>query len=1103
MLFSIQSAYAVKITWLTNSAINEDWSEPLNWDLGRIPISTDSVMTFYADHIALPNNYIAEINYMFLIGNLTIPANSELIFTDGQFDALGTLNNYGTIRVNNSPAEGIVCSTQAANQPFNNFGKIYIDSSASKGLVISSNQVITNAEGGLIEITNSGGTNLVLGFPFINGILINSGMLRMKDAGNGIGMQIDHDLSELNNLACGKVILFDQLTMSAGTFDNSGFFKQDFDGDNDMGVLAVTAVNNNGVLEDQYAAFQNADFDIQALWIKLYENKQFKTGEKVEIFTVGAPTGINTGDIFTDKLLTQNAGTYNLNTNIWIPNQTANGNTKFFIETSQQSNTCSDTVRFDLEFPILAVNYWIGGLGTWQTPTKWSLGTVPSANDIVAIYDAADHVTISNYTAEAKKIFLAGQITNKVTGILNVGGVAGEIGMEVDEGVIINNGEIYVYQSALGMDIDNGSLTNNNLIKCTNTFTCVEVASFSGGLASMTNTGTIENTSGKLIHSNETIVNNSGSLIGYNPLYESINSHEMHNSGMIVLEGIGMNTGFSGSINNMNSGVLTLKNLAIGGKLRGENEGVIFAELCDNGVQVDGTLTNKNGGQITAMNNATGLYIAEGLLTNNAGGTITLSNNTQYGLHIKSPAIFQSTDMVNEGLVSIQETTGVGIYNGSDIINQENGIIRVTESTSHGVHLFQTGAELENFDQGIIDIKNSDGHGIFNEGANIQNRDEAIIEIDSAGMSAIYFGAYFNGFGTLYGVMTNLAHFEIGPIVTESGIHLETGTSITNSECSGELISKSKIQLDGTLINYGIYRHLTSASSTIGTNLQNHGVVHDPLGILPMPNSWNQGFYLGQKPGTYDEGELINSIVLKDPAIVTGFEIGTAWYLNEQLDLPGGIYDPVQNSFTPYGLAIDSSTFYFKIYNTNCIPAGMGTFSLSLQNPVNKVCGKIIWVGGLGIFNNALNWDKYRLPGTCDSLMVEGLIDSVLINIASPIAVDHITNNGTIQLSPSSDLTIKDNSGNGLLNKGNIINKGSLTIQNIAMNGYIGTLSSLLKNEGNVLVKDISMQGLVLTNGTIHNKGGATFTIDNILLESIRLKTGALFQQEGILNLND
>jgi hypothetical protein len=381
MLMAISSLFATKITWLSNTAISTFWSEPLNWDLGRIPNATDSVMTFYSDVILYTFNYSSEIKYMRLLGTLTIPPGSELIFTNGQFEALGTLINRGTIRINNSPEEGLLCSTLAANRAFTNFGSIFINNSATKGLVIAKNQVITNAAGALIEITNSGAESMYLGFPSLNGTINNSGTLKIGVAGNGNGLKIDNSLSVFNNLACGKVILLDKLVMTAGRLDNSGFFKQNFNGDNDLGVLANTTLNNYGIVEDRYASFNFSDFDVQSIWVKLYKFTQFKTGERVAIFTLDSPTGTNMGNVFTDSLLTQNAGSYNLSTNIWIPNQNANGKTTFFIRASQQSNSCFDTVRFDLDLPILAVNYWLGGTGAWQTAAKWSSGTIPTAND--------------------------------------------------------------------------------------------------------------------------------------------------------------------------------------------------------------------------------------------------------------------------------------------------------------------------------------------------------------------------------------------------------------------------------------------------------------------------------------------------------------------------------------------------------------------------------------------------------------------------------------------------------------------------------------------------------------------------------------------------
>jgi hypothetical protein len=1098
-LFYTQELVAVKITWI-GVLPNVDWNSASNWDLARVPISTDSVYTFYSDHIDLPSNFTAEIKFMKLLGFLTIPANSELIFTNGRFDALGTLNNYGTITVNNSPGVGIMCSTQASNRPFNNFGEIYINNSVFQGLVIQNQQVITNEAGALIEIENSGLESLYFGKDSGSGFLNNEGIVRMQTSGNGVGIHIKGIDSEFNNLTCGKIVVFDKIIMQNGTFNNSGFLKQDYDGDNDFGDLAITTVNNSGVLEDIFGSFDFYDFDVQSLWIKKLQYSYIKTGEEVAIFVTDTPTGINTGDIYTDNMLTTNAGSYNLASNIWIPNANANGNTTFYIRTSQQSNNCFDTVRFELDNPVIAVNYWVGGTtGSWTNAAKWSTGTVPLASERAAIYNAVDHVGI-NTSVNVKELYLDGQLTITATGILNITGVGTNSRIYMEGGIITNNGVIQCNNGSYGLIIRNSTVTNNNLITCIGPSASIVISSFGGLTAALINNGTIESNTGKLIDGDESIIDNQGIINAYNPVTSAIDSDGLNNSGTIYVEGDGVNgTGLSGTIHNLPTGIITLIKLEYGATIAGDNQGIITSSLNSSGFKIDGGFTNMSGGQLTVQNCEKGLFVYRGYFTNSVGGILSIDSSSQYGIYFSIPSFFYSADLENSGLITVNNTSGSGIYLQGDITNKDNGILSIKKSTAHGIHIAYKYALLKNENQGLVDVKSSLGHGILSEGGYVDNKNDGLIDIDSAGIGGIYLGIFEDPFGSHFGTITNRAQLNISSNITQNGIQSELGTTITNYECQGEIVCNRKIVLNGLFNNYGIYNHLNTGTSTIGTNINNYGVVHDPFARLLLPNTWNQGYYLGKKPGTYYEGELITNIVLKDLAITTDYELDTIWYLDKNLTLVGGAYDPVQNEFIPNGQAVDSSSFFFKVISAYCIPDRLNTLSLTFQNPINKVCGKITWEGGSGLFTNLQKWDKNRLPGVCDSIIVAGILDSVFINTSNAIVIAHISNTGYFQLSSLADMTIENNSGNAISNEGEILNKGNLTIQNTSMNGYVGLANSKLTNEGDVLIKDITFRGLTLANGEVNNKLGANFTIQNTVLENIKLLTGGVFLQKGTL----
>lgn len=1096
IMLNWQSSYATKIKWIVG-APDENWDNPTNWDLGRIPIVSDSVYTGYGDHIELPSNYTAEIKYMSLLGTLTIPATSELIFTNGKFNALGTLDNYGTITINDSPAIALACSTQAANRPFHNYGVININNAGQQGLVILNEQVLTNEPGGLIHIQNSGLEGISLG-DFQFGILDNEGEILIENPVNDIAIKIVHPDAEYNNLECGKTNLYNKIQMVDGIFNNYGFLTQMYLGDNDFGDLALTELYNYAVIEDWHDSFNSSDFDFQALWVSYIPYALIKTGQPFTVFPVGTLGATNTGNsIFADELLTINAGAFDKTTNIWIPNAAANGNNVFYLKVALNSNSCLDTVRFEFQNPIIACNYWLGGMGSWHNAAKWSTGSVPNDTEIASIYYATDNVGIANNTADVKKIFLDGTLTLTNSGILNVGANATDIGIDGRNATIINNGVINLYDCYTGMKLNPGSVTNNNQINCILTDDGFNI----NGSSTFVNNSQIQCSGGNspISCGNSVYVDNYGSIVILNPLDEGIACSHLDNYGSILIDGNGIDgVGISGFVNNLATGTIVAKNLATGAEIGGSNLGVITTRFNEIGFESRGTFTNMAGGQIISSDNNIGASVPSGGIFNLDGGSILINNSGQYGLHVKVPVIFSSTDFENEGLVTIEETTGIGIYNENDIQNKGSGILTVKGSSSHGIHMSSASSYLTNRDQATLVIKDCGGHGLLMDGGILSSSSEHGIHIDSIANSAIYLGDFVTPFGPAYASATNSGLINIGKTAS-LGIDSETGTIITNAECVGEIRTGQKIRLNGAFNNFGLYRQLGSEVSLIGNNLQNHGLVNDPFASLPSPNMWNLGYYVGEKNGIYDEGQSISNIVRKNSTLTNGFELDTLWYLDKDLSLLGGKYDQSANSFVPNGQSVDSTDFYLQIVNTICNTMPVDTILMTMENPINRVCGKIIWEGGLGSFTQIEKWDKNRLPSACDSVMINGILDSMQLNIATPQSVAHLSNNGLVLISSLSDLTVQNDNGNGVMNAGTIINKGEFTIQNSPYNGYVASVNSQLINEGNIDITNMGQRGADLSYGSINNKSGATFTIDTTSLEGLRLGLSALFNQNGML----
>lgn len=1096
LLFLCFNVHATEITWTGNGATS-DWNDPLNWDLLRVPVAADSVFTFYGDNLSISSGYTARCMYFKLLGDLDITTGGKLTINNGRFDALGDVINDGTIRINDSSSEGMIFSSQAAPVTFENYGEIFIDNAQEQGLAIYNDQVFSNNGGGVIEITNSTLESLI-----INGELNNNAILKIGASNNEIAINMILSNSIINNQVCARIVALGQIVIPNGELNNYGFFKQNYDGDNDIQSINTT-INNHAIIEDIHASFVASDFDIQSIWLREIQDVEVNTGEPITPFVNELPPLTTFSDIYTDNLLTTHAGTYDVPGNIWTPNANANGLTKFYLEIGQSGGICKDTVRFDLLFPVLETVYWTGGSGNWQFGFNWSTGSVPSLTEEVAIYHSTDDVFIPlAYTANAKNIYLGGKLTLQFNSTLNVQGSGAYTGIEVDEGELINNGNLIVDGCTYGIDIDNGTLTNNQNINFTNNYTCIAIDQFSNKTAFLNNSGTIENDSGDLINGDDSEITNSGMMVGKAPNFRSIYSLNLINDGSIELLGNGMTgIGLEGIISNTNTGSIFAENFDIGLEIEGSNQGSLEAERCDTGIKINDDFDNHSSAEIIVSNSDIGLEAYGGNFNNLQGGSIVLKRNDQFGMYIPKPFVSASY-IYNNGQILIDTTQGIGLLCSNDIINQGIGKIEVRNSGLQGFHILTESAAVTNKDQGLIEVIKSDGHALMIEGGKLFNEGEAEVILDSTLMTGIHLDEYDAIFTIYYGVIENSATIEIGSTINSNGIFVESGSSLTNEECSGKIINNKNLTLNGTFINNGIYSHFTMLPSAISSPIENNGIIKDPQKILSPSNINNNGIYIGQKSGLYTEDDTINNILSTSPPIGSSFVIDNSWYLDKNLSTLGGQFQASQNSLLLNSVAVDSSTFYFRVYNASCTPNILDTVSLNMEIPIGKICKEIVWSGGKGFYSNSGNWIGNRLPSACDTLKIGGALDSVFINTTQAIEVGMLQNKGYLIISPISNLSIKDGAGNGIENEGAFYNRGILDIENINLNGYLGLPNAILINEGSISIRNTMENGMETQQSLVRNLQMGTMSIENALLEGLKLGMGSVFYQNGYMILN-
>lgn len=736
------------ITW-TGSGTNDHWANPNNWMPVRLPTANDSIYNNYTHVIKITNGVAAEGKYFNHIGELVIEVGGSL--TLEELNSKGDLTNKGTITVNNSPKYGIFHSSQTTqSELFINEGEIYIDNAAWAGLFIRFDQTFTNKPGGFIEITNSGQENLL-----VEGTLQNIGTIRMDGSLTGLGLKVDSenvaDPAFLSNDACAKIVVTDQIEIGEGSITNYGFFKQNYDGNNVMGVEQFI---NYGFLEDIQMSFSIGKINHIGIWLTKLEFVQPKAGDSIKIYDnyFNIPYTSNLSDVYNDRNLTSLAGTLDFATGMWFPNGSAAGDSTFYMEATTVSGSCIDTVRFDTDLKVLDVNYWKGGTGSWQLGINWSKTTVPVATDIVGIFDPDAVVTMPiSYTAVGQTLFLEGQLTVTAGSNLNIQGSGSETGIDINyQGKLINNGTVNLTNLFIGAYLNGGQFTNNQNIVCTGNDICFYLLQDQSTSGTLENHGSITSNKGNVVTGFRSRVFNYGDITAnIGSANYGINGDTLYNRGNIIIEGIGTATGrgINGVVFNDVDGSITTNQLYVGMDIEGVNGGDLTADNTDSGFINGNDFTNKSGGTITVSNATTGITAYGGILLNESGGTIS-STGCETGMYI-------IRDFENRGEVDILNCSQVGILAVHKIDNLGSGSINISHSGSHGITLLGQFTALVNSDQAMITISQAAGYGILVEGADLFNTGSAKIFIDPSGLDQLHLKPYTYFTTTYNAALTN------------------------------------------------------------------------------------------------------------------------------------------------------------------------------------------------------------------------------------------------------------------------------------------------------------------------------------------------------------
>lgn len=1060
ILFISNLCYGGVKTW-TDSTGNSLWSDANNWSPVGVPSLSDTVETSYFEPIIITGGITARCKRFRHLGNLTIITGSTLRVRDGIFFCAGNVTNYGTVSLEDSPAEAMYCHSQTGNYlTFHNYGTLNISNPVGEGIEFFVKHKMVNYSQGLISILGAGRAGI------LGGKVENYGRIQIENDPAFPALHLADTGDTLINNACSVIALRGFIDCS-GILENAGTLRLNNDVEHVVGVDIV----NTGILYEKFSDLSTPEVVNSGIWIKDVNNANHPyEAFPIEPLAIGGSPPFAFSDIYTDAGLTTSAGTYDETTYTWKPNDNAIGLTSFYIEISQSNIGCVDTFNFNLTTPIQTINYWTGTNGNWGVGFNWKYG-VPDSNDVIAIYDASAIVNLPmNYQAYCKRALIFGKLNLGIQAGLTFKGESTMNNIECEGCTIENRGTINFKNGIYGVYVYGGTISNKLLGTMNFSNLLFEGISF----FNTSNLTSIFSNEGN-IHSLGRFIRGSGA--------------DCSNSGTIELVGVNGNKSFgiTDQFVNLSVGQINISNFQTGMFAEGENYGSISIDDCEVGLASSDFFTNKSGGNISLTNcSEYGLDLRDEEFTNEAGASIRLVNN-QTGINIDHFIVYPIFN--NNGMVSIDSSTLDALLLDHGIFeNHNDGELQITNALQHGIKF--TGGILKNYDQGKVSIRR-----IFVDGVNMSNGsidNESQITVDSIN------GA---GINVISGTIINKGAIDVGPTINLDGLRLMNFATFNNQSCFGILTLRKNLVNMANFNNYGIVHYYYDGPIT-ATSFLNLGYLDDPFyhfqGFIMDEYGWH---YRGLH-GLYTINQAIPDTIHDNHISTPSQSIGLNWYLDPLLQTIGGTYNATNNSFTPNSAALGASTFYYELTGSNCSPIRKDTLTIILDNPIQSNCGQIQWVGGTGAWNIPANWNFNRLPSPCDKVEISMLTDSVAITSSQSITVEQVYNRGNLFLENSTTLTIENADGNGLTNFGKILNNGSLNIIEASQKAYLGETTSQLINNGFLLIGNSGLQAIHL-KGSLTNQTSGNLFIQNPSAQAILIESGALLHQKGTMTIND
>lgn len=509
---------------------------------------------------------------------------------------------------------------------------------------------------------------------------------------------------------------------------------------------------------------------------------------------------------------------------------------------------------------VQAQKTWLGLTSDWHTDSNWDPSGTPIASDAVNIPTTSNDPDITA-GATAKSVVINASVTLIIqsAGTLFVEGSTDE--SVTNNGSIINFGQLNVSNSGDVGILNIGTFSNelNAIVNVDNTQTW--------GIASpgnITNKGTINiglngSIGGRglqnghieigMLQSGTALINEVGATInidntGGDAIY-NVTNYFLNNKGSIVI-GNSMDTNVS---------------ISVGGIFNGgdiQNYGLIEIDnVSSNGItNLSGVFNNEQNANIEITNSSTGI------LLNLSSTFINKSNITLREISIEGIAVVNSSSFLNDvgGLITIDDIQGRGIAIWVDALFTNNGIINIGNNDPIGGHGLRNQSGFVNEEGGIVTISQTASEGIYN--------------ISTSNTTNTF---------------TNKGTIMVNPPTTSSRPAIYNNSTLFHNEECAELQSTGIIFNPGTIQNDGIFT--SNGLFTSNNSFINNGLFNYLSGSFSTGNTTNNEIIIDPSTGTCSG--LSPAFDLGNGGT---FEI-LGVYTDQTLQNPAGTYDQNTNTF--------------------------------------------------------------------------------------------------------------------------------------------------------------------------------------------------------------